>query len=395
VSARTTYVGASGTIAEATRASRQRHPSAPANKRRRPAPMAFWALATTMAVLTLLGLVMVFSSSSIMAIHQDSSGWAYFERQSLWASCGLVALVAAMKIPVAVWRRLVPLALGSSLVLMLMTLATGRAVNGARAWLDVGPVSFEPSELVKFALLLYGADLLARRADHMHDTQATLRPYVVVLGIAAILTIAQRDLGGAIVMAAIVLAVAFIGGSPFFSLLKTGLGLGLCGLLFVVSTPYRRARWTSFLDVAHHKQGSGLQVWQSLIGIASGGLTGAGLGASKAKWGYLPEAHTDFIFAIVAEELGLVGVVVVVALFLLLGFFGVRVALHAPDRFSMLVAGGVTAWLLTQAFINIGGVIGIMPLTGLTLPFVSFGGSSLLVTMAAAGLLLNVARTGR
>jgi cell division protein FtsW len=394
MTARTTYVGSTKAVEDATRASRQRHPSA-SRTRKPPAPMAFWALATTMAVLTLLGLVMVLSSSSIMAIHQDSSGWAYFERQSIWAVIGFVALFVALKIPVAVWRRLVPVALGGSFLLMLVTLVAGRSVNGARAWLDIGPFGLQPSEIMKFALLLYGTDLLARRGEQMHDTRVTLRPYVLVLCAACTITILQRDLGSAIVMAAIVLAVCFIGGAPFWPLLKTGVALTGCGVLFIVSTPYRRARWTSFLDVAQHKQGSGLQVWQSLIGIASGGLTGVGLGASKAKWGYLPEAHTDFIFAIVAEELGLVGVVVVVSLLLLLGFFGVRVALHARDRFSMLVAGGITAWLLTQAFINIGGVIGLMPLTGLTLPFVSFGGTSLLVTMAAAGLLLNVARSSR
>jgi len=348
-----------------------------------------------MAVLTLLGLVMVLSSSSVMAIHQDSSGWAYFQRQSLWAAIGLVALVVALKVPVTLWRRLVPLALAGSFALMIVTLLAGRSVNGARAWLDVGPFGFQPSELVKFALLLYGADLLARREALMGDSYVTLRPYVMVLLGAAGLAILQRDLGSAIVMAAIVLAVAFIGGAPMIPMLKTGVGLTAAGVVFVVSTPYRRARWTSFLNLTSHKQGSGLQVWQSLIGIASGGVTGAGLGASKAKWGYLPEAHTDFIFAIIAEELGLVGVVVVVSLFLLLGFFGVQVAMHASDRFSMLLAGGVTAWLLVQAFINIAGVVGMMPLTGLTLPFVSFGGTSLLVTMAAAGLLLNVARSAR
>ena len=397
MTARTTYVGEHRPSGEVVRAARRRHPTAGSRRRpkRPPAPLAFWALVLTMGVLTLLGLVMVLSSSSVMAIHQDSSGWAYFQRQSLCAVIGLVALVVALKVPVTLWRRLVPLALAASFGLMVVTLVAGRSVNGARAWLDVGPFGFQPSEMVKFALLLYGADLLARRVDRMGDAHATLRPYVIVLLGGAGLSVLQRDLGSAIVMAAIVMAVAFIGGAPIIPMAKTAVGLAAGGLVFVVSTPYRRARWTSFLNLTSHKQGSGLQVWQSLIGIASGGVTGAGLGASKAKWGYLPEAHTDFIFAIIAEELGLVGVIVVVSLFLLLGFFGVQVALHAPDRFSMLLAGGVTAWLLVQAFINIACVVGMMPLTGLTLPFVSFGGTSLLVTMSAAGLLLNVARSAR
>jgi cell division protein FtsW len=271
----------------------------------------------------------------------------------------------------------------------------GRVANGARGWIPVGPFAIQPAEIMKLALLLYGADLLARRADRMHDLAATLWPLLTVLGAAGVLAMLQPDLGGALVLAAIVLGLAFIGGTPLGPLAGTTGAVGVLGLIFVMRASYRRDRWLAFLDLASHKQDAGWQVYQGLIGIATGGITGVGLGASKAKWGYLPEAHTDFIFAIIAEELGLVGVAAVCGLFLAFGYFGVQVALKARDRFGMLVAGGVTAWILVQALINIGGVVGMMPLTGLTLPFVSFGGSSLLVTMAGAGLLLNVARTAR
>jgi cell division protein FtsW len=168
--------------------------------------------------------------------------------------------------------------------------------------------------------------------------------------------------------------------------------MGLGGAVFALSSDYRRARWTAFLDLAGNRDGKGWQVYQALVGIASGGVGGAGIGASKAKWGFLPEAHTDFIFAILAEELGLVGVVAVCGLFLMFGFYGVQVALHCRDRFGAILAAGITAWIILQAVVNIGGVTGMLPLTGLTLPFISAGGSSLLVTMAGAGLLLNIAR---
>ena len=216
---------------------------------------------------------------------------------------------------------------------------------------------------------------------------------LVVLAGATGLVLLQPDLGGAMVLAAIVLGVAFIAGTPLLPLGAT---------MAVVGRPAPRScvrvrgeRWTAFLDLAAHRQDDGFQVWQSLVGIASGGLTGVGLGAGKAKWGYLPEAHTDFIFAIIAEELGLVGVAIVGALFLVLG--AARHPSRPPRARPLRHAAGRRhhRWILAQTLINIGGVVGLMPLTGLTLPFVSFGGSSLLVTMAAAGLLLNVARSGR
>jgi len=380
-------------------AARHRHPTAHARRktRRPPPPVQFYGLAVIIGILVALGLVMVLSASSVMSLHTDGSAWTYFVKQSVWALLGVVALLATAKIPYHFWRPLVPVALLGSFALMVVVLlpGVGVSVNGARSWIHLGYFAVQPSEALKFALLLYCADLLARRADRMNDVRATLYPMLAVLGISGVLLMLQPDLGGALVMASIVLGVAFIAGTPLVPLAGTAGLASLVGLVFVMKADYRRERWLAFLDLARHKQDSGFQVWQSLIGIASGGVTGVGLGASKLKWGFLPEAHTDFIFAIIAEELGLVGVVAVCGLFCAFGFFGVQVALRAKDRFGMLLAGGVTAWVLTQALINIGGVVGLMPLTGLTLPFVSFGGSSLLVMMAAGGLLLNVARTAR
>jgi cell division protein FtsW len=310
----------------------------------------------------------------------------------MWTVLGLVALVIGMKVDHHLWRRLVTPALFVSFALMVAVLVPGIGVkvNGARAWIALGPFSIQPVELLKLALLVYCADLLARRADRMAEVRSTFFPLLTVLAGAAFLTLMQPDLGGLIVVASIVLSVAFIAGTPVIPFASITAAVAAVGAGFVMT--HRRDRWLAFTDLARYKESEGWQVWQSLIGIASGGITGAGLGASKAKWGYLPEAHTDFIFAIIGEELGFVGAVVVCLLFFLFAVIGVQVALRAPDRYGMLLAGGITAWVCVQAIINIGGVVGIMPLTGLTLPFVSFGGSSLLVMLAAAGILLNIAR---
>jgi cell division protein FtsW len=340
---------------------------------------------------------MVLSASSVAAVNNGRSSWAYFEKQLVWAGLGLAAMFLFMRVPYRVWRKLVPLMLGASFLMMIATLipGIGREVNGARAWLNLGSFGFQPSEVMKLALLLYTADLLARRQDEMHDSTRTLRPVLYVLAAAALLVLIQRDLGSGIVMAAVVLAVLFFAGMPLKPLAGSVTLMAAVAGIFMFATPYRRARWGAFLHLVQQRDHQGYQVYQSLVGIASGGLTGAGIGAGKSKWGFLPLAHSDFIFAIIGEELGLFGVAVVCGLFIALGYAGVHVAMHAKDRFAMLLAGGVTAWLLVQALINILGVLGMMPLTGLTLPFVSFGGTSLLITMSAAGLLLNVARSSR
>jgi cell division protein FtsW len=357
-------------------------------------PIHFYIIAAVMAVLTMLGLVMVLSSSAVKAINNGQNGWGYFKKQLLWAILGVAALFITVKVPYTKWRNFVKVGLVGSFLSMFLVFipGLGRNINGAQNWLNLGPFGGQPSEVMKLALLLYSADLLARRSEHISDPKRTLRPVLMILVAACLLVLAQRDLGNGIVMAIIVLAVSFFAGVPLRPLAGASAAMTVAGVGFVMSESYRLARWTSFLNLEANKQKTGYQVWQSLVAIASGGLTGAGVGAGKAKWGFIPELHTDFIFALIAEEMGLFGVVVVCALFAVLGYAGLQVALHAKDTFGMLVAGGVTAWLLAQAVINIMGVTGMMPLTGLTLPFVSFGGSSLLITMSAAGLLLNVAR---
>jgi cell division protein FtsW len=291
------------------------------------------------------------------------------------------------------WRKwATPLLIGSLLLLALVLVpGVGVRVNGAQRWIGAGPLTFQPAELAKLTLLVWVADLLARRAAVMHNTRATLRPVIVVLALTAALIMRQPNLGTTIIVAAIALALCFVAGAPLGRLAGWAtVGAAVAGLL-AVAAPYRQARVLAFLDPWADPTNAGYQNIQSLVGLASGGFAGTGLGASRAKWGFLPYAHSDFIFAIIGEELGLVGAIVVVGLFGLLGVIGIRIALHAPDRFGLLLSVGVTAWFLVQAFVNIGAVIGILPITGVPLPFVSSGGSSLVFSMAGAGLLLSVA----
>jgi cell division protein FtsW len=347
--------------------------------------------------LNLIGLVMVLSASSVNALTEYGSSWYYFERQLLWVAVGAVLLVVAMRMDYHRWATLSrPLLIGAyALLVLVLVPGIGVHANGSTRWLGYGPISIQPSEFAKLAVLVFTADLLSRRAAWIEDWRLTLKPVLVVLGVGAGLLMLQPNLGTTLVLGAIVLALLFVAGTPLPKLgIVTAAG-ALCATVAALGESYRRARVLAFLDPWADPQNTGYQTIQSLVGIASGGIFGVGLGASKAKWGYLPYAHTDFIFAIISEELGLVGAAIVVGLFVALVVLGVRTALRAPDRFGTLLATGVTAWLAVQAFVNIGAVIAVLPITGVPLPFVSFGGSSLLATMIAAGILLNVARQCR
>jgi cell division protein FtsW len=383
-----------GTAKGSAAASRGRHPTSRVVRPRDERSGLFLALAFLIAVFNLLGLVMVMSASSVIALDDYGSSWYFVVRQAAWAAVGTVALVVVARIDYHRWRRFGGPFLLVSVVLLLLVLVPGVGVgaNGATRWIGVGSLTFQPSELAKLAVLIWVADLLSRRAAVMRNTKATLRPVIVVLALVATLVMLQPNLGTTIVIAAVTLSLCYVGGAPLVPL--TGwatFGIGAATAL-ALAAPYRRDRVLTFLNPWADPMDKGYQNIQSLVGLANGGLFGRGLGAGTAKWGFLPYAHSDFIFAVIGEELGLIGAAAVVALFVLLGLVGVRIALHAPDRFGLLLATGVTAWFCVQAFVNIGAVIGILPITGVPLPFVSAGGSSLVFGMAGAGLLLSVAR---
>jgi cell division protein FtsW len=360
-------------------------------------PATWYVLASIVGVLVVIGLVMVLSASSVQSEREFGSTWTYFIRQAMWATIGFVALRVVSRIDYRQWRRHIPLAIAVSFALLLLVLVPGigTMANGARSWLVFGPIRLQPSELVKLALLFFCADLLTRRSDKLHDHRLTLNPILVVVGVTVVLMMLQPDLGSTIVMGTIVMSVLFVAGVPLGRLALVGSAGTAGALVLALGKTYRRNRLLAFLDPSKDPANTGYQINQSLMGVASGKLFGVGLGQSRAKWGFLPNAYSDFIFAIIAEELGLVGASLVVGLFLVFAVFGMRAALHAPDRFGTLVGAGITAWILAQAFVNIGGVVGILPITGLTLPFISFGGTSLVVTMAATGVLLNIAAQGR
>jgi cell division protein FtsW len=351
-------------------------------------------LLAIVAILNLLGLVMVLSASSVIALDDYGSSWYVVMRQAMWLAVGTAACVVVLRVDYHRWRPLATpgLAITGLLLALVLVPGVGLEVNGASRWLGYGPLSLQPSELAKLTLLLFVADLLARRAAWMDDARLTLVPVTVVFGVVAVLLMAQPNLGTTLVLGAIVISLLWVAGTPFLPLTALATAGAAVATGLALWAPYRRARVLAFLDPWADYQNAGYQNIQSLVGIASGGITGVGLGESRAKWGFLPYAHTDFIFAIIGEELGLIGALFVVTLFVGLCVLGSRAALLAPDRFGMLIAAGVTVWFGVQAFVNIGAVIGILPITGVPLPFVSYGGSSLLFSMIGAGLLLNVAR---
>ncbi len=345
--------------------------------------------------LTLFGLVMVLSASSVTSLYQlDGSPYYQFKRQLMWAGLGAVSFVVTSRVD---YRRLRPLAgvgLAVSVALLVLVLlpGVGRNINGSSRWLAVGPLVFQPAEVAKVAMIVWIADLLARRERLIRNPELTIRPVLVVLGVLSALLLLQPKLGTPIVLAAVAFTMLFVAGARADHLAGWAtLGVAAAAVL-AYSADYRRQRIFAFLNPWEDPQGFGLQTIQSQVGIASGGLLGVGLGAGRAKWGFLPYAHSDFIFAIVAEEVGLIGAASLVVAFVVLAWLGVRIAIGAGDTFGRLLAAGLTSWLLIQAFLNIGMAIGQLPITGEPLPFVSAGGSSLLMALTAAGLLCSVAR---
>ncbi len=378
------------TKAGATRASRTRIEPVVLG----PPPGTFYAIFGVVSVLVMLGLVMVLSASAVTEANLGHSPYRVFAKQAMWAGFGSIALVAMVKISYRRWQRLVVPMTVLAVAAMAAPFApgVGASVNGARSWIRLGPLSVQPSEFLKIAVVILAADLLTRRRDDLGDRYATLLPLGLIASVGAGLCLIQGDLGAAIVLGAIVFSVAWVAGVPLVPLSAMAAGAVGAALLFIVSSPRRLDRFTAFMNIAEEKDHLAYQTYQGYLSMASGGLSGSGIGGSNAKLGYLPYAHSDFIFAVIADELGLIGTIAVVGGFVMLVALGVQTAIAAPDRFGMLLAGGIAAWFGVQAIVNIGGVVGFMPVTGLTLPFFSAGGSSLFVSMTAAGLLLSVAR---
>lgn len=357
-------------------------------------PPLFWGVALPVFALSLLGLVMVLSASSVPRRGSDMSSWYYFGRHAIWLSIGTVALVVANKVDYRHWLRLAPIVLGvavAGLVLVLLPTPLQHSVNGAKRWLGSGGWGGQPSEIAKLGLVLWLAALLDRNADGVRDWRRSIAPAFGVLMVLGVLILAEPDLGTVILLAAVTFIMLVVAGSRLDVL--AGLAVPSAAVAVGFSMiGYRKGRMLAFLDPWKHARDWGYQTLQSQVGLADGGLFGVGLGNSRAKWGFLPEAHTDFIYAIIGEEFGLIGCLVVLGAFVCLFVAGMRVSLRSKNRAAMLMGVGVSSWIGIQALVNIGVVIGALPNKGITLPFVSYGGSSLMVTMFATGLLLQVAR---
>ena len=344
-------------------------------------------------VLQVVGLATLLSASSVLSLRTYGTPWHYFTRQLMWLAVGWVVFAGAVRVDYRSLRRAAPWLLGVTAAALVLVLIPGVGItaSGSRRWLGVGQWRLQPSELTKLALVVFGARLLETRADKISDPRAC-RPLVLIMAVLAGLIMLQPDMGTTLVVIGIVVAQLFCGGVPGRSLRRLGVALVGAAVLTGMAAPYRRDRLLAFLHPGANPSSAGYQTLQGLFALASGGLTGIGVGASRAKWGLLPNAHTDFIFAIVGEETGMLGSILVVLLFLGLAFTGLHIAGRAPDDFGCLVAAGVTTWVLLQAVINVGAVIGLLPVTGVPLPFVSFGGTSVVVLMAAVGLLASVNR---
>ncbi|HEX9234754.1 MAG TPA: putative lipid II flippase FtsW [Actinomycetota bacterium] len=345
--------------------------------------------------LTMVGLVMVLSASSVSAFAEYGSSFLFFKRQALYAAVGIVACLAVARTNYHVWQKGWKPMLAVTIVLLALVLhpTTGTVAGGSARWITVGPISLQPSEAAKLVIIMAVAAIIAGSMRYLDDPIVWAVPLLAVVGLVSILILLQPDFGTMMVLALTVLLMLFVAGVRFRLLALGSAVFGGAGAGLIMFFGYRRTRFLAFLHPWSDPHSTGYQIIQSLMALGSGHLVGVGLGASRQKWMYVPNAHTDFIFAILGEELGLIGEIVVLALFGALLWAGIRIALRAPDTFGRLLAAGITGWFALQALINLGAVTGVLPITGVPLPFVSYGGSSLVVSLAAAGILASIGRS--
>lgn len=351
-------------------------------------------LFAVVAALLVIGVTATISASSAVAIDQQSDGFYFFKRQLVGIGLGVIAMAVASRVPYHTYRKLaVPIFL-FTVGLLLATLIFGTGAGGAQRWIAIGPITIQASEIAKFAVIVVLAAVLDKKRKLLTDLGHFAAPVVAVMGVTGLLVMLQPDLGTTIVIAAAALAVILTSATPVRFVLYTGLSGAFLATVLAFSADYRLDRITGFRDPWADVEGTGWQLIQSWYALGSGGMTGVGLGASRARWFYLPNAHTDFIYAIIGEETGFVGGLLVMLLFVLLGAAGWAIAARAVDPFGRMVAAGITVWLSFQAIVNIGGVVGLLPITGITLPFVSYGSTAVAVSMGAVGVLANIAYSG-
>lgn len=350
------------------------------------------ALLLAIGTLSAFGLVMVFSASEVQGWIWFHNAAYYFERQLIWLALGVGLLWTAAHVD---YHRLRPLAwplgvVAVTLMVLVLLPHFGVTVNGARRWLKLGPMQMQPAEFAKIAAIIFMALWLERHRERLGSLEAGVVPFLILLGLVSLLVILERDLGTAMILTAILLAQFLVAGGRKRHFLLLAAITALAVYAFILAEPYRLHRIMAFFNPWADPLNTGFQAIQSVIGLGSGGITGVGLGQSIQKYQWLPFAHTDFIFAIVGEETGFIGTSAVLALFALFAYRGYRIALKAPDAFGSLLACGVTTWIAVQALVNIAAVTVTLPTTGVPLPFISYGGSSLAIALLAVGILINV-----
>jgi cell division protein FtsW len=354
----------------------------------------YYLLMSASTLLLTIGLMEVLSASSVYSYRIYGNSYHVFGKQLTWVLLALPVAFVASRVPHRLLRLMAwPALVGSGVLIYLTGTSLGFAVNGNRNWLALGPLTVQPSELAKLAIILWCADLYARKERMLGDWKHALIPMVPVAGLVTGLVVMQGDLGTALVLMAIILGMLWVVGAPARLFVGSLLSVGVLALYLATTNTERLQRLTNFADPFKDYQGAGWQPAHGLFAMSSGGLFGKGISASQQKWGGLPEAHTDFIFAVLGEELGLVGTLLVLGLFLTIAYAGLRVALRTKDPFVRYMAAGITVWLTAQMMINVGMVLALLPVIGLPLPLVSYGGSALLPSLVALGFLVSFARS--
>jgi cell division protein FtsW len=350
-------------------------------------------LVVPVVMLVIVGLGAMLSAASVVSIRETGDPLFYIKRQFVWVGLGLVALAIFTRIPYRLYRKLALPIFIAAMIGLAATLVFGDIRGGARRWIEVGPLTIQASEFAKLATVIVLSAVMAKKDRLLGSLAHFLLPVGAILGGVAALLMAQPDFGTTLLIGASAFAVLFASAAPLGYVVGLGGIAALLGTVGAFTMDYRRDRITGFLDPFADPLGTGHQAVQSLVALGTGGWFGVGLGASRARWSFLPNAHTDFIFAIIGEETGLVGAALVIVLFASFAAVGIRVALKAPDMFGRLLAVGIVSWLSFQALINVGGVVAVLPITGVPLPFVSSGGNAMIVSLAAVGILVNVSRT--
>ena len=383
---------ANSTQAQSPNASTRRHPRTRAKIRTGGSRRSVFLL-VTVAMLITIGLGAMLSASSVVSIRANADQFELFTKQMLWVGLGLGAMVLTAFIPYHVWQKFALPIYTAVVVGLVVTLVIGDARGGATRWIVVGPITIQVAEFAKFATLSLLAALLTKKQTLVADIRHVFVPVAAILGTVSLLLLAQPDFGNVLLIVVPAFAMLAASAVPLrFVISMAGIGAVTMTVL-AMSADYRKARLLGFTDPFANAKGSGLQAVQSMVALGTGGMFGVGLGQSRARWLWLPNAHTDFIFAIIGEETGFAGAFIVITLFALIAIVGVSIAYRAPDMYGRLLAIGIISWLTIQALVNIGGVVAVLPITGVPLPFISSGGNAMLANLAAIGILLNIARS--